>query len=387
MNSDTSPARTTEFDNHATPAARVNSLNYRARYNLAAVEQKRQHEPDLVPFWRWPMGIDTQKTVCEVVDGLQCSPIFATPSFFSKLPGMPAFNRLFVTGRDRARFLHNFCTNDVVGLPAGQAVEAFFTDVKARVLAHGYVLAFADHHEILLLSADTEPLRRHLDRYIITEDVHLEIITSTETRFLTQQQALQRLTPTLTNVPDQLGQCCSYSLSEGHLTALSIRWFQTALCVLCGSEALLQSLFAESASGELSVDEVQTLRIRERFPIVGVDLTNEHLAPEADRNATAISFKKGCYLGQEPIARIDALGHINRALRCVMAQMDPGTELGENPVVQHDNGTVLGTITSSIRVAPQALAGLAILRLASLDRPSIVIDSAGGEFPVIEIAT
>ena len=188
-------------------------------------------------------------------------------------------------------------------------------------------------------------------------------------------------------MPDQLGQCCSYSLSEGHLTALSIRWFQTALCVLCGSEAVLQNLFAESASGELSADEVQTLRIRERFPIVGVDLTNEHLAPEADRNPTAISFKKGCYLGQEPIARIDALGHINRALRCVMAQMDPGTELGENPVVQHDNGTVLGTITSSIRVAPQALAGLAILRLASLDRPSIVIDSAGGEFPVMEIAT
>ncbi|MEN9553993.1 MAG: tRNA-modifying protein YgfZ [Planctomycetota bacterium] len=332
------------------------------------------------------MGIDTQKTVCEVVDGLQGSPIFAAPSFFSGLPGMPAFNRLFVTGRDRARFLHNFCTNDVVGLPAGQAVEAFFTDVKARVLAHGYVLAFADHHEILLLSADTEPLRRHLERYIITEDVQLEIVASSETYFLTQEHALQRLITPLSQVPDQSGQCCSYSLSEGRLTALSIRWFQTALCVLCGSEAVLQSLTADLASIKLSATQMQTLRIRERFPIVGVDLTSEHLAPEADRNATAISFKKGCYLGQEPIARIDALGHINRGLRCVTAQVDPGTEPGENMVVQHDNGTVLGTITSLVRLSSQAWTGLAILRLASLDRPAIVIDSAGGEFPVVNIS-
>lgn len=367
----------------------MNILNSRSRYNLAAVEEKRQHEPQVRPFCLWPMGMDTHKTVktvSEVVYGLQGFFVLCIFPAFQKLPDMPVFNRLFVTGRDRARFLHNFCTNDIVGLPSGQVVEAFFTDVKARVLAHGYVLAFADHHEILLLSADTEPLRRHLERYIITEDVHLELVAFSETRFLAQEPALQRLIPQLSHVPDQPGQCCSYSLSEGRLTALSIRWFQTALCVLCGSEPVLQSLTAELASSELSATQVQTLRIRERFPIVGVDLTSEHLAPEADRNATAISFKKGCYLGQEPIARIDALGHINRGLRCVTAQIDPGTVLGENPVVQHDNGTVLGTITSSVGLSPQTWAGLAILRLASLDRPAIVIDSAGGEFPVVNIS-
>ncbi len=68
----------------------------------------------------------------------------------------------------------------------------------------------------------------------------------------------------------------------------------------------------------------EQLRIEAGFPHYGVDLSEANLAQEANRTSRAISFQKGCYLGQEPIARIDALGHVNRAL-CSVITTGPST--------------------------------------------------------------
>jgi folate-binding Fe-S cluster repair protein YgfZ len=73
-----------------------------------------------------------------------------------------SFVRLLASGRDRAKFLHNFCTNNIKALETGSACEAFFTDVKARILAHGYVLAFEDAHEIWISPGDPAALLKHL---------------------------------------------------------------------------------------------------------------------------------------------------------------------------------------------------------------------------------
>src|SRR5687767_5912295 len=77
------------------------------------------------------------------------------------------------TGRDRVAFLHNMCTNDVRGLEPGQGCEAFFTDVKGKIIVHAFVLAGDD--SVLLLTVPDQATRiiAHLDRYIIREDVRL----------------------------------------------------------------------------------------------------------------------------------------------------------------------------------------------------------------------
>ncbi|MFO0909910.1 MAG: folate-binding protein YgfZ [Isosphaeraceae bacterium] len=59
---------------------------------------------------------------------------------------------------------------------------------------------------------------------------------------------------------------------------------------------------------------MERLRIAAGIPIAGRDVTPENLPQEVGRDAQAISFVKGCYLGQETVARIDALGHVNRHL-------------------------------------------------------------------------
>ena len=84
-------------------------------------------------------------------------------------------------------------------------------------------------------------------------------------------------------------------------------------------------------------------RILERFPKVGTDVSDANMAPEADRIAEAICYTKGCYLGQEPIARLDAMGHVNRKLYCCMARpcptSIPETSLPVITSVSHSSNT------------------------------------------------
>ncbi|MEQ9410600.1 MAG: hypothetical protein RIK87_22885 [Fuerstiella sp.] len=234
---------------------------------------------------------------------------------------LPAFVRLQVTGRDRARYLHNFCTNDVNNLATGRGCEAFFTDVKARVLAHGYVLALPDVHEIWMLPGDEDRLLNHLNRYIITEDVTISSVSATTSMFavagpLTESVIVKAASDTgLSDTGSiETGQCWQ----SGSTAGLMVRWNDTPVALLSTSAAasLWQQLTEQGAvpAGMIVFDH---LRILEGFPIIGVDLSDQNLAPEADRNQQAISYTKGCYLGQEPIARIDAMGHVNRRLfRC-----------------------------------------------------------------------
>src|SRR5438046_8506879 len=86
------------------------------------------------------------------------------------------------------------------------------------------------------------------------------------------------------------------------------------------------------------------MRIEAGYPLYGRDITDKNLPQEIDRDRLAISFTKGCYLGQETVARIDALGHVNRLLRGIKfltsAIPERGTEL-------QSGGKVVGHVTSS----------------------------------------
>jgi folate-binding protein YgfZ len=90
-------------------------------------------------------------------------------------------------------------------------------------------------------------------------------------------------------------------------------------------------------------------RIAAGFPLFGSDITEDNLVQEVGRTSLAISFTKGCYLGQEPIARIDAMGHVNRIL-CRLKLTSglapsPGTEVFDK---RPPDGKSIGAITSSV---------------------------------------
>jgi tRNA-modifying protein YgfZ len=226
---------------------------------------------------------------------------------------LPGHVCLRVTGSDRARFLHNFCTNNVNDLSPGQFCEAFFCDVKAKILAHGYVLAGDEFHEIQMLPGDGEALLKHLDRYVITEDVALTSVTAGRTTFVVAGPATTDVLNAMAGakVLSDSG-CCL----NDDVALLLTKWndLPTAFVSVNNDAAVEtwnQLTAVSTASGEVAFHH---LRILEGYPIIGTDLTSNYLAPEADRNSIAISYAKGCYLGQEPIARLDAMGHVNRKL-------------------------------------------------------------------------
>jgi hypothetical protein len=91
----------------------------------------------------------------------------------------------------------------------------------------------------------------------------------------------------------------------------------------------------------------EALRIEAGFPVYGVDITDANLAQEVNRTVQAISFAKGCYLGQEPIARIDAMGHVNQQLRGVRLSAGPAPAAGAEVLTADAEPRKIGQVTSA----------------------------------------
>jgi len=221
-----------------------------------------------------------------------------------------------VTGVDRAAFLNNFCTNDINRLKVGEGCEAFVTSIKAKILAHLFVFAGESTHWIESSPGTTASLLGHLDRYIITEDVQL----------VDRSQAwgaLSLIGPNAERIVGEQLNCVPPTTPWGHLSnddGIAIRRTPcvdaSQFEVIAPVEQLaeLWRSFTSVGAVHCGRDAYEVLRLEASFPAYGVDLSDVNLAPEAGRNKEAISYTKGCYLGQEPIARIHAIGHVNRVL-------------------------------------------------------------------------
>ena len=259
-----------------------------------------------------------------------------------------------VTGRDRVKFLHSFCTNDIKKLQPGQGCEAFVTNVNGKVLGHIFVFAERDSLWLESVGGSAATLLPHFDKYVITEDV----------RFTERSSEFAELLlagPPSTELLERFGLPVTELPLYGHLShgsdALPLRslrrvdWFGSPTWLLSMPVAQrdeVQRTLTQTGARQADNDEVHALRIAAGFPIYGIDITEDNLAQEVGRTELAISFTKGCYLGQEPIARIDAMGHVNRQLCRVEISSGPlpnsGTPILDKPA---PDGKPIGTITSS----------------------------------------
>jgi len=256
-----------------------------------------------------------------------------------------------LTGSDRARFLHNFCTNDIKRLQPGQGCEAFVTSVQGKVLAHLFVFVAPDSLWIDSTPGSEDLLVAHLDKYLITEDVEI-VRRSAEFGevLVTGPRAAERLGEAGCDVSAL--QSFEHRMCELGGIRVAVRRVDLlgapGYLLLVGRDSLdaLKNLLA-SRLPQGEVELFHMLRIEAGFPLYGIDISDNNLAQEVNRTAEAISFTKGCYLGQEPIARIDALGHVNQELRRLRFESGsvpaPGTPL----VTDTPDAKPAGIITSS----------------------------------------
>ncbi|HEY2883176.1 MAG TPA: glycine cleavage T C-terminal barrel domain-containing protein [Pirellulales bacterium] len=225
------------------------------------------------------------------------------------------------TGADRAKFLHNLCTNAVRDLPIGQGCEAFVLNVKGHIVGH--LLLFAGPHSIVLETVDgqAEKLLAHFDRYLIREDVQLHDRTAAWGELLLAgPQAEKLLIECGASAP-----AARLQHTQSEIAGKTVWIRQVDLCgpasflIAAPREFIPDVQQALIAAGAITCQRevLETARIEAGVPQYGNDITEENLPQEIDRDVQAISFTKGCYLGQETVARIDALGHVNRLLRSV----------------------------------------------------------------------
>jgi len=251
---------------------------------------------------------------------------------------------LCFTGADARAYLHRMSTQDLARLRPGQAAYTAFLTAKGHLVAEGHVLA---EEGGLLLAVDPAALaeaRAHLEKYVVMDDVEvadlsgalgvLPVLGPAAERRLASRGGARRVAGGRRGVP-----------------AVDL-WLPPP-----EAEALRAALAGEGlpALDEPALDALRILGGQARF---GPDLDAARLPMEAGLTGAAISFTKGCYVGQEIVVRATARGQLQRGLVQLALPPDagPGTAL-------RAGGAEVGVVTSAADT-PEGRVGLGYLRRA-----------------------
>jgi len=267
-------------------------------------------------------------------------------------------------GPDTLRYLHNFTTADFKNRAVGDVVEGFVTTDQGRTKAFGVVSVVGRDRVYFDLGATpAEQILAHFEKYIIVDQIQWRNVTA-EVRQLVLfgaraeavlEQALRELGYTEAGLPRGCWSDGTVLVYRGGFPGVENAW-HLVLPRDCTLPAALQGLRAVS---KLLLEAV---RIEQMWPESGIEVTDEHFPQEFRRDDRAISFTKGCYLGQETVARIHTYGHVNRYL--VRILFEGGEPLPEAPVeLLDDEGRTVGLVTTVAYVPSlKGVGGLGFVR-------------------------
>jgi folate-binding protein YgfZ len=235
-------------------------------------------------------------------------------------------SRLVLTGSDRARLLNGQVTNNVKDLPAGEGCYAALVTNKGRMQSDLNIHILPE--EILL---DFEPgltaaITDRFDKYIIADDVQV-IDAAPHYGLLSVQgpqawEAIERTGLNLTRPEKKFQSRSLHHETLGEIYCMNLPRAGTGgfdlFAPLNSLEPLAEQLItAATALGGRPGGwrALETARIETGIPRFGAEMDETNLPPEAGIDARAISYTKGCYIGQEIIARIRTYGQVAKALR------------------------------------------------------------------------
>lgn len=258
--------------------------------------------------------------------------------------------RLRIGGPDRARFLHNLTTNDIQKLAAGQGCEAFVTTLQGKTLAFATIHAAPDALWLRTEAASAEGLNPHFAKYSLFDDVQIDDQTGATGELHVLGPLSDRLQEAVGADLPELGEFGLGTIAIDGQEAILIRESPAGLpgwtCI--GPRESIAELGRRLdllGVPSLPPEVFEALRIEAGTPVSGRDVTPENLPQELDRDARAISFRKGCYLGQETVARLDALGHVNKIWRGLIVDDSVVPAVGATLISAE--GKAAGTITSA----------------------------------------
>jgi tRNA-modifying protein YgfZ len=260
---------------------------------------------------------------------------------------------LHLTGPQRLWFLHQTVTADVEELAAGTWKESAFLTPKGKMVAHFYVGALTDEVFVEIDPPHTE-LADWLMRYRFRTKVEIEDVSG----------------PVLTVIGDRAAELAGDGeiVRRNGAVVFGHRLGDVPLADVHGPLAELDDV------ERTSPDVLEMLRVEAGVPRFGVDYTTDNL-PQEGGLSHVVPVDRGCYVGQETIARIFFRGHVNKVVRPVtLEETSPETALGADLLLL---GKPVGTVTSAVVGRSGDTIGLAMARVEPVAGTRLDVSSGG----------
>ena len=307
----------------------------------------------------------------------------------------PQFGSTFRhVGPDALDLLHRLTTNSIIDIPDESARRTILTNEKGRIVDVFWVMKRSDE-ELLLVTDSTDPssMRDWIDRFTIIEDAELIDASDFLTRWYVvgpnASDALGEAFPELDFADCGIGELRGMDVVKGGVVSFlrTDAAGQKSWLVIGGIPATpeINSRF-EKAEIEPAPNKLfDHIRISNKVPIAGFDLT-EDVNPLEAGLLDLIDFEKGCYIGQEVIARLDTYDKVQRSL-VGFSQTDltngvQRIEIGDD-ILSDDGGRRVGWVTSvAQKPRTNELIGLAYLRKTHTQPRSVMTTSEGANLQI-----
>jgi folate-binding protein YgfZ len=191
---------------------------------------------------------------------------------------LPGWILVIVEGRHAERFLNSQLTSDVNGLAVGSSQQTALLDRGGRLQSFGFLHRRSDRFELLLPAVAAVPTLQQLEKYVIADDVRLEIVESARIRLALGAEAVR------------------LAAREGNERFFPIEIFGSRGFITWGDGELDLPIVAD--------EDLETRRVLTGLPRWGEEVTEGMLIHETTLIGSAVSADKGCYLGQETVAKV-----------------------------------------------------------------------------------
>lgn len=217
-------------------------------------------------------------------------------------------------GDDRITFFHGMCSADVKGAKPGAILPALFLTEHAHVIADLFI--WVEENALTLETGRSEwpRERNHLDRLLVADDVEMEAMDAMAVLHVQGPGAAEVLAAIGVSGASELPQW-TWKSSAGRMLGRLPRIGADAFSVVAEGASLAEFAAGLESAGAIAVSDqaLDIVRVEHGLAKPGADMTEKTIALEA-RLERAISFNKGCYLGQETVERATARGALKKKL-------------------------------------------------------------------------
>jgi folate-binding protein YgfZ len=275
---------------------------------------------------------------------------------------------LEVRGADRVTFLQGQLTNDVAALdPAGPraSCHALALTREGRIVAALRVVARPDRVWLETEASTATAARERLAKYVVADDVTIDDVTESFARIAVEGPQAQAALARAAGSACQLAPDHASELRLGGASVVAVAFSLTGrdgVQLFAPREASDEIVTALVAADAVEGDAIalETLRIEAGLPRAGAELVPDTLPAELHLVERSVSFTKGCFTGQEVVARMHSRGRVGHLLVGLVLAADAG--LPEPGATLERDGTRVGSITSVVQSPSHGPIALAIVR-------------------------